>query len=280
VELGLSTGAFFHDDLLRNLPAVKRAGFRNVEVCVGALKGGRAVHYDWRDAAYTERLAAALREHGLKAPSLHAPYSPDEDPAHPDAARRKATLETLIGVARVLKTLGGRTMVVHIGVNEFNLGDAAEKARRIDHVRKLLPPLVEEVASLGLRLALENLLPHILGGEVEVLLELLSPYPKETVGVCFDTSHGNLWGRPTVYEALEKSLPRLFHTHLSDNKRKFDDHFPPGDGDVDWVRVADILRRARYDGALMLEVFRDPKQSGTEELIQTSFARAQEHLKL
>jgi sugar phosphate isomerase/epimerase len=278
MKLGISTGIFYQQDLLENLPAIARAGFRSVELCTGALKDGKVLHYDWRDGAYTDRLRRTLQELGLTVSTMHAPYSPSLDPSHPEEARRNETLDELCGVARVLKSLGGQALVLHVGVNEFNLGDHEEKRRRLENVRKFLPPLLEVTRPLGLRLALENLLPHILGGELEVLTDLLKPFPPEQAGLCYDTSHAHLWGGEAVYAMLERALPRLVATHLSDSGGKFDDHFVPGEGNIDWRRIRDLLSRGRYDGTVTLEVFRDPKGSALADVLAASRRRAEELL--
>jgi sugar phosphate isomerase/epimerase len=279
MHLGISTALFFFNDLCEKLPAFRDAGFRRLEICPGSPKDGKVPHYDARDAAATEQVRARLATLGLEALSLHAPYSPDWDPAHPDERRRAETLDAVVAAARALKTLGGHTLVLHIAVNEFPLRDRAEREKRLDNVRRWLPSLVEALRPMGIRLALENLLPHLLGGDAETLMELLSPYRPEDVGICFDTSHANLWGeRVPVVGMLERCLPRTINLHLSDNRGRFDDHFIPGEGNVDWSRLRRTLEGARYDGLVTLEVFKSADVARPEEIAQAAFRKAEEIL--
>ena len=44
------------------------------------------------------------------------------------------------------------------------------------------------------------------------------------------------------------------HVHASDNRGRFDDHLPPGEGHIDWRDIRDSLRRAKFAGWVMLEL--------------------------
>ncbi|HRY28738.1 MAG TPA: sugar phosphate isomerase/epimerase family protein [Elusimicrobiota bacterium] len=275
MDAGISTGIYYEQELVEHLPAIQKAGFRRLEVCVGGRPGLRP-HFDYNDASALDRLRQTLQTLGLSICSMHAPYSPGVDPSHPDAFVRKATLDEFCRAGRALKSLGGSTLVVHVSVQEFNLSDRAEKERRLRNVRDVLSPLVEELRSQGIRLALENLLPHYLGGDVAVLLDLVKPYPEEWAGVCFDTSHAHLWKTPSVYDMLDQALPRLAATHLSDNGGRFDDHSLPGTGTMDWGRILKKLKK--FQGTMLLEVFRDDKGSSPEDVLVRAFRWAQEFL--
>jgi len=47
---------------------------------------------------------------------------------------------------------------------------------------------------------------------------------------------------------------RLIHVHVHDNRGVHDDHLPPGSGTIQWAKVFEGLRRADYEGHLMLEL--------------------------
>jgi sugar phosphate isomerase/epimerase len=96
-------------------------------------------------------------------------------------------------------------------------------------------------------------LPHILGGDVNTLYSLLEGLTSECAGICFDTSHANLMREP-ILQTLERLAPRLKTLHVSDNYGRFDDHFVPGEGTIDWPALSGVLRTAGYDGTFMLEL--------------------------
>ena len=103
----------------------------------------------------------------------------------------------------------------------------------------------------GLTLVVESPLPHLIGGHPDEFAQILQPLDGR-VGVCLDTGHtalGRHWHR-----FVEVSGPRLIHVHASDNRGRFDDHLPPGEGHIDWRDIRDSLRRAKFAGWVMLEL--------------------------
>jgi sugar phosphate isomerase/epimerase len=103
----------------------------------------------------------------------------------------------------------------------------------------------------GLKLVVETPLPHLLGGSLSDFGWILARIPAEGTGVCVDTSHTSLAG--TLFEAIDRFSERLVHLQASDNYGKHDDHFPPGEGVIDWQAVVNALERARYRGIFLFE---------------------------
>jgi sugar phosphate isomerase/epimerase len=55
-------------------------------------------------------------------------------------------------------------------------------------------------------------------------------------------------------DAIETCAEYLVTTHLHDNKRKSDDHLPPGEGSITWPTTLMALQKIGYEGAWMFEV--------------------------
>ena len=103
---------------------------------------------------------------------------------------------------------------------------------------------------MGLILAVESPLPHLIGGEAGEFRNLLERVP--TARVCLDTSHttlGHQWER-----FVDVAGPRLIHVHANDHRGQYDDHLPPGDGIIDWQVIGNSLQKLDFTGWLMLEL--------------------------
>ena len=103
----------------------------------------------------------------------------------------------------------------------------------------------------------------------EILEGLLDGVGSAHLGLTLDTMNLYWFGHPLkdLYGIIEKFAPRTFHTHCKnlrypEDKRnaarpigwEYEQHAAPlYEGDIDYQRVAEILRRAKYRGDLCLE---------------------------
>jgi sugar phosphate isomerase/epimerase len=154
------------------------------------------------------------------------------------------------------------------------------RAVRIDVVAHKLPAdqflpfairackqLCQAVQGTSLRLGIEN--HGQFTNRPEFTEQLLDGVGSERLGLTLDTMNLYWYGHPLdqVYEICEKFAPRVFHTHCKNlrypedqrNVRRaigweYEKHAAPlYDGDIDYGRVAAILRKANYRGDLCLE---------------------------
>ena len=77
--IGLSTGCFYHQNILDCLPLIRESGFSMIEVC------STPEHLHFRDLKSVQRAAERIKELGMEAYSFHAPFAPDIDIASSDA---------------------------------------------------------------------------------------------------------------------------------------------------------------------------------------------------
>jgi sugar phosphate isomerase/epimerase len=105
---------------------------------------------------------------------------------------------------------------------------------------------------LGIRLVLENMLPHLFSGHVRDLLWLLGAMHSRDVGLCLDTGHAFLSG--DLQHVAHKLSGHLWMLHASDNRGAYDDHLPPGEGNIPWRDLLAQLLRSGFAGTLILEV--------------------------
>ena len=108
----------------------------------------------------------------------------------------------------------------------------------------------------GVGIAIENLFP--VPGRIdyayttEELLALLQRLNDPVFGICWDFGHANNAGLDHE-QALEEIAPYLKVTHVHDNKRRGDDHFPPYFGNIPWEKVMTKLKEIGYGGSFNFE---------------------------
>lgn len=271
MQVGISTGYFYEKDLIQSLPLIRGAGFRVVELWAGTREWGEYAHYDWHSKTYTSRLKRRLKELGVAVSSLHAPYALGVDLSDLDDFQRGFAVRETQRAAQALADCGGRFLVVHPAVAQFDLKNIALKERRVAQSKKSLSEIVPHTRKLGLTLAVENLLPHILGGEADILLELVGDYSPKEVGVCFDTGHAHLWKTPPLTEIIRSLGERIVCLHVHDNYGKNDDHFSVGDGNIEWQEALASIRESAFDGVFMLEVMGESRYKEPRRVLSRAF---------
>jgi sugar phosphate isomerase/epimerase len=89
--VGLSTGCFYHQNILSCLDTIKHGGFDLIEVC------SVLTHLDYYDVIAVRRANDRIRELELKAHSFHTPFAQHIDISSPsDSVRKNAVAEVLM----------------------------------------------------------------------------------------------------------------------------------------------------------------------------------------
>jgi sugar phosphate isomerase/epimerase len=243
-EVGVSTGIGYRHPIEQVLPLVRLHGFTAIEVSTARH------HLDVGDAARVRALRAAVDDLGLRVHSLHAPFGHDVNFTSPDAAQREAAFGRLVEAADALAALGGGFYVIHPGGEDQRW--VWDRERRLELSAEGLRRVWRECVDRRLTLVVETPLPHLLGGQPEDFAWILERLPRESTGVCVDTSHCALGG--TLLSAIAANAGRLVHLQASDNRGHTDDHLPPGHGVLPWPAIEAALTAAGYEGLFLLEV--------------------------
>jgi sugar phosphate isomerase/epimerase len=266
MELSLSTHLFAFreiDDRIASLPA--RFGFSAVELWA------MPPHFPYDDSPAAGTIAARLARHGVRVASLHAPLYPDVRSYKKDRwfslstgeePHRAASVAATAAAGRWLAGNGGGTLVVHthFPAEQWYPDRWGTFLRSMDELLEAIPGNV--------RLAVEN--TPLPSGHVSVILDIVSRYPAERVGVCLDLGHANIEGDAPA--AVKTAAPRLIHLHVSDNFAARDDHLVPGRGSIPWLQTFRALSEAGFDEAFTVEL-RDytrgdaPLYRGFEEIL-------------
>ncbi len=131
-----------------------------------------------------------------------------------------------------------------------------------------LSPIVEYAKEKGVKIAFENI------DSEEYLLAVLDYFKDPHVGFCYDCGHEACHTPGVRY--LPRLGKRLFCTHLHDNDGKYDQHFLPFDGSIDFELMCSELKACGYNKNLTLELcYSDvyQKKCTKEEFVREAFIR-------
>lgn len=245
LAVGFSTGSFWQTGLLDCLEPIRDAGFRQIEVA------SSPSHLDYHDPAACTAAAARIRALGLEVHSFHAPFADRIDISALDSCARGAAVHEISRAAEAAATIGARYFVLHPGPETTGV-PRDQRPDRMDCAVEALDRIAWRAGELGVRLVLENMLPHLFAGHVRDLLWLLGALASTNVGVCLDTGHAHLSG--DLGHVAHKLSGHLWMVHASDNRGERDDHLPPGEGAIAWDELMRQLAAAHFSGAFILEL--------------------------
>jgi len=244
--IGLSTGCFYHQNILECLPTIRESGFSRIEIC------SSPSHLDYHNPDMVRRAAETLLELGMEAYSFHAPFADNIDIASSDDAQRNAALAEVIQAAEAAAILRVHYFVIHPGPENPPEASGDDQLARMRSVVTTLNEVARRCRELGIMCVLENKLPHLLFGNTSDILWILDAINTAEVGACLDTGHAFLSG--DLQSLIKKLRGHLRMVHAHDNHGERDDHFPPGDGRIDWESMLRDLVTIEFRGGLMLEM--------------------------
>ena len=218
-----------HGDAAPYLRRIAAAGFTHVHWC-----------HEWNTdyeygSAEIGSIQKCFTECGLQLLDLHGSAGKTRRWFAPDETERRAGVALVRNRIEMTARLGGQTVVMHAHPN------------LLDPLRRSLDELQPVARQYGVRIAIEN--------EVRFSAprQLLSEYPPEFLGLCYDSGHGNIADRRGLDE-LATLIDRLIALHLHDNDGTADQHKLPFTGTVDWPRLAQLIARSSYRQCVSLEV--------------------------
>jgi sugar phosphate isomerase/epimerase len=244
--VGLSTGCFHQQSILTCLKAIKLGGFDLIEVC--SVPG----HLDYQNFGQVRDARTRIRELDLKAQSFHAPFAAHIDISSPCDSIRKNALEEISVAAEAAAFLEATYFVIHPGPEHEFGEDERHHIERLKHTTESLFQIAGHCRRLGIRCVLENKLPHLVFSRIDDLVFILDATVMTRAGICLDTGHAHL---ARALESMVAVLaPFLCMVHAHDNRARADEHLPPGEGTIDWVRLTSGLKAAHFNGPVVLEL--------------------------
>lgn len=244
--VGLSTGCFYQQRITEVLETIRNGGFSIIEIC------SFPAHLDYHDTETIRATAKMIGDLGMEPFSFHAPFRDSIDITSPDATQREFSLKELLTAAESAAMMGVRHFVIHPGPDRSGKPPEAEYIARMENAATVLGRVAEHCRQLNMSLVLENMLPHLLFGRTSDVLWIMGAIKDLNVGICLDTGHAHIAG--DLYAAAHKLSGHLQMVHANDNNARWDQHLPPGKGDVDWRRVVSRLAEISFRGGIILEL--------------------------
>lgn len=261
-----------------SLRAIKDAGYDRVDINFRPLcqvTGESMAGDNW--AAVVEEFAAAADEVKIPIYQVHGDTMSNiqwDDMSYPRREMHFVCVHRTIEAAR---RLGATVLVLH----PYNLAHAplySVKENR-DACIAYLAPFIETAKKCGIKLAVENMIDfsrrhrRYCGGDIYELIDLVDTINDPSVGICFDTGHGNISGMNAGEAIRAIGGKRLLATHINDNLSLAgnDTHALPYLGDIDWDNVMKALHEIDYHGDFAYEIkhTRTPKTARADWLRYT-----------
>ena len=220
-----------------------RAGIKADEVsCAHLGDSNTEGAVDWK---LVRRQADAA---GVMLWSVHLPFAPFEtvNPASPDAAVRKKTVEIMREYMAGASSIGIDKAVIHPS-GEPN--PDAERAERMKYAAEILAILADVGSEYGMTVCVEDIPRTCLGNCAADFKYLLADSDK--LRVCFDTNHMLIEKNVDFVRALGDKIVTL---HVSDYDFRNERHWLPFEGKNDWASIVSALEAVDYKGPWLYEV--------------------------
>ena len=215
------------------IPTLKQLASWGVEELVAHPVWGR------REACcpgYLKKTMQIMKDHGMNLPACHAYWGADADICEPDHEKRRKIIDDHADFLRKLAPWGIKTYTMHIGMEGKN------GKTEWDSIRHAVEQLLPIAAETGIALALENGSEH--HESQRELLKLIRAFAHPELGICFDTGHANCYGERDWKTSWSILGPEVVTCHMHDNYGTYDDHNPPGQGNLNWQELVTALKKA------------------------------------
>lgn len=205
-----------------------------------------------------EDMPRMVKDAGLFLENIHVPYNNSNDLWSENSSVRSSIVKQHLEWMEDCARFDIPTMVMHL-TGEYDVPKPNK------YGVESLSMLTRKAEELGVKIAVENTNP------TEGVEFILSEISSKQLGLCYDSSHAQLYGGGKTL--INRFKDRLISTHLSDNDGRGDRHWLPGNGIIDWSSFCQNFPHKHYKGFLTLEVCptKEERSCGPQEFIQKAF---------
>jgi sugar phosphate isomerase/epimerase len=207
-------------------------------------------------------LPAIVRDAGLIIDNIHVPFEDANDLFSDIASTRRAAVDKHISWLNDCARHNVTIMVMHTCYQHSN-------SQPSKHLTDSLKKMLKEAEKLDVVIAIENVRCR------KCLDFAFSEIDSPRLGFCYDSSHDWIFSDNKT-DVLKTYGRRLVTNHLSDNDGLEDRHWFPGDGVVDWHKIAQAFPKQKCSGRLLLEIL--PKDKVPKEPPEVFIAEAYKSL--
>jgi len=272
MDFYISTGIYYDRNIISVLPEFKKAGFNKVEIWTGKGKWGEEKHFKYKLKEECQRVRDEIEYLRMKVISIHAPYSNEMCLSSFDEKKQRSAVSEIKLAVDVGEIFNAEFIVIHPATTEKSNLRNYEREEHLKIFKENLKKINEYASLRKIKIAVENILPHILWGKKEDFEFLMENIENKNIFVCFDTSHAFLSG--DIIDMFNSMKERIISLHISDNLKKFDDHLLPGEGKISWKEFFNELKKMDNIPYLILEILgkvREKEPSYMLPLIRKKF---------
>jgi len=174
---------------------------------------------------------------------LHAPFA-ELFPCAIDPRARALAMDRLCRAAEIARSYGIRRMVAHSGFIPRVYFPEWFEARSAEFWREFL-----DRQGADFELLIENVLDEDPASLARMLRAIGDPRAR----CCLDAGHANVVSPQPLSAWIEALGPALSHVHLHDNHGQWDEHNPPGNGNIDMPSLLALLDAHAPSASITLE---------------------------
>ena len=247
LDLGISVRLFNREGrsekFSQELKAIKREGFKSVEVSLGKV-GGYKMNME-KCMLEVEDGLKAVKDEGLILNSIHLPFQRFIYISSYDEGVRSWAMEEFHKLIAICDHYYPKHYVFHskTGSKEEGLWDLRKPA--------LIRSFREMVGMTRHNICMENMVssfPNTVAGMLEILEQV------QGGKCCIDTNH---FLKDKTQDAILALGNWLTTIHVSDYDGVYEKHWLPKQGVNNWMKIIGALEKIGYNGAFIYELWQD-----------------------
>lgn len=194
----------------------------------------------------------------------HAPVSSDLSSFFGKV--RRAWVDEIKNLMDIGEKISMKNITIHFDRHDMSF--MTEKNE--ESVENFCKSLKELMDYSDVNIVLENIFNP--AGWVEFYYPLFDKLPDLRANI--DVGHAFVEGGMELVEKMLVDMDeRINHIHFADNLGMDDDHFEIGKGEIDWKKVADLIKKIKYNETVTLEIFEVPENEDLTEARERSLEK-------
>ena len=159
--------------------------------------------------------------------TVHGPFM-DLTPSAIDPLIHDVTIKRFKKTLQIANFLNAKMVIFHSGYEKWKYN------HKIDlWLEKSLytwEEIIRYAQQMNLKIAIENIFEET----PDNLKQLMEVLDSETIGLCFDTGHFNIFSKVSLSQWLDSVDSYIYEFHIHDNNGLADQHLAPGKGNFDF----------------------------------------------
>lgn len=221
---------------------VVEAGFTDAEIDTNSRKTTDEI------LAESQKIYDDLKAGGLNPSSFHLPFGDAWDISSANEEIRTWALGEMI---KFIDWCAERKITYVILHASFEPIADADRPMRMANAVASIKVMGEAAAKVGVVVAVEDLPRTCLGNCGDDMMTLIGNGEFEGVGICFDVNH---LLKESHKDFIEKTGKYIVTTHLSDYDFVDERHWLPGEGDINWKELREMMDAVGYEGRWLFEL--------------------------